>query len=348
MPNNILLNIPSATQSNLTACKAGIDIAAAHNFYGVRVAAGTNAYGGKATGDTQYLVAACTYAYGKVSKFSVTLNINPKYNGAYIVSVNGGVPVQVPNIPTSTGVLDWCVTWWQNVVDALRSTVLALGGNPLTFLEFEFCNELNIGGVSDPVDNDGTHTTYPPGTYPDGTIVPPAFVSIDYVSSRVTFYGIPTIGWNFEGSGTATATVEINSFTGTHAAAIVARCTKLGTNRYADAPAVPYDPTACKAAYSLKLNQQLNRIAANATIGAKTVVVREFGFDRERSPACTKPNTVRNDLIQQVEAEMAITEGGFFCAFDLTPSNTGAGSAWRVYAYEYPSLLPQDGITVAA
>jgi hypothetical protein len=352
MSNNILLACGfGAISSKLTSAKKHIDLAKAHNFMsGIRIDAGTTAYGNNATGDTTTLLTVLDYAFAApaLDKVSIVLNINPKFNGTTIVSLNGSY-LHVPTLPTNTGVLDWLVTWWTKVVTDTRNHVIALGLDPTTCLEFEWSNELNVGGVNDPNDVNSSganigHITYPVGSYPSGTIPQAALQSVDYVQSRVNFHGIPTVGWTFEGEATSVATVEINSFTGSHAQSIVDSCTRIGTNRYASAPSLPFSSTVFKADWETKIQEQLNRIAANSVIGAKEVSIREFGFDFHRCPNCQVRNTMRQYLIDQVSANTTgIHDAGFFCA--LNPGGSTTTTLYNMNCWD-DNGVPYDNTNV--
>lgn len=336
MPIPILLNVPSATQSYIADCKLGMDVAKARGYSGVRFSAGLSGYGNNPSVNTTYVSQAVQYAQSiGLSQCSILLNLGPKYNGAYIQSLNGGAPLQVPTLPSNTAVLDYVAQGWQSFIDACRLVA------PDSFLEFEWLNEPGIGGNQAPKDKNGTYTSY---SGPDGTIVPQVFTSLEYVSSRVDFHACSTVCFTLEGNGTSTAQTEVNSIAGPEAVSVVARATHIGTNRYADAPSTPYSSAATKSAFSSKLQQQLTRMAANPVIGSKAVKVREFGFNMNRTPSCIHANAVRNDLVAQMKAETGVADAAFFCCFDVT-GNIGDGQPYWFRAYNRDKS-PLAGIVV--
>lgn len=345
-----------ATSTKLPQIKAAIDILKAGGYSGIRMDVGTGNYGNSATGDTSTILQVMAYVFsttaggGPMDKISWVLNGNPKFNGTYIMTQNNGTYLHQPNLPTTQGVWDWLVNWWQQCVDDTREYCIDNSLDPTTCLEFEWANENNVGGVSGPYDVNSSgqnigYVTYPAGTYPNGTIVPLALEMIDYIQGNVDFHSIPTLGWNFEGESGTAGTTECNSFTGAHAASIVSSCNCLGTNCYAAAPSTPYSSVTTKAAFNTKVQANLTRFAANATIGAKTFKLREFGLDSRRAPTCTWPNTVRQDLVTTVAAGdvTGITEGNFFCIF-----NTNGASSTNQYfaAYNVANSQPYNNITV--
>jgi len=337
MSTPIILNIPSATGSYLKNCKDGMDLAKAHGYSGVRFSAGLSGYGNSAAADTSYVKQAVQYAHSiGLDKVSILLNLAPKPDGTTIKSLNGGHALQVPHLPSATPVLDWVARAWQDFVNAARTVA------PDSFLEWEWLNEGCRGGNQQPIDANNTFTTY--STLLDGQYPAQTAITLDYISSRVNFHACNTIALTLEGSATTSATREVNSISGATWASVINRATHIGTNRYASAPATPYNAAATKAAYSAKLNDQLNRMAANPLIGAKPVKLREFGLDYQRKPPCTIANRIRNDLVAQVKTEGGVVDAGVFCAFDVT-GNTAQGQAFWFKTYNL-NKTPIDGVAV--
>jgi hypothetical protein len=337
MSTPILLTGPSATGSFLANCKDGMDVAKARGYAGVRFSAGLGGYGNNATVDTSFLVQAVQYAQSiGLGKVSILLNVAPNPNGTMIVSLNGGVPLPVPHLPSAAGVLDWIVRGWQDFVDAARAVA------PDSFLEWEWLNEGDRGGNQQPADANGSFTTY--SSLLDGEYPAQTATTLDYISSRVNFHSCNTIALTLEGSGTTSATREVNSISGSTWTSVINRATHIGTNCYSAAPATPYDAAATKAAFSAKLGAQLTRMSSNSVIGSKPVKLREFGLDYQRKPPCQIANAIRNDIVAQVTAETGITDGGFYCAFDTT-GNMAQGQAFWFKTYNLDKT-PIDGVAV--
>src|ERR1044071_9224605 len=103
MPTPILLNVPSATGSFLQNCKDGMDIAKARGYAGVRFSAGLSGYGNNPTVNASFVAQAVDYAQSiGLAKCSILLNVAPNAHGTTIVALNGGVPLQVPHLPSDT------------------------------------------------------------------------------------------------------------------------------------------------------------------------------------------------------------------------------------------------------
>lgn len=340
MPIPILLNVPTAGQSSILDCYNGMDVAVANGYAGVRFSAGISNYGTSSGADVQWVQGAVARAVGMGLKCSILLNIAPRYDGDAIKTLNGGA-LAVPTLPTNTAVLDYVVAEWQAMVNAARSAA------PDSALEWEWLNEPGIGGNQDPLDYHPLTDTYTHDTYTQasGTIVPEFFTSLDYVSSRVDFHACKTICFTLEGESTTVAQREVDSIVGTSAANVIARADYIGTNRYADGPATPYVAANTQAAYSAKLHAQLTRMAANPLIGSKPVKLREFGLDRTRCPRCRVPNTVRDDLVEQVKNETGIVDAAFFCFTDVKGSRK-PHQPYYFFSWNRDKT-PQDGVTVA-
>lgn len=338
MPTPIFLNIPSATGSFIQNCKDGMDVAKARGYAGVRFSAGLSGYGNNATADTSFVVQAVQYAQSiGLGKCSILLNVAPKSNGTTIVALNGGVPLPVPHLPSAPAVLDWVVRAWQDYIDAARAVA------PDSFLEWEWLNEGCRGGNQEPIDANNTYTTY--SSLLDGEYPAQTATTLDYISSRVNFHSCNTIALTLEGSGTTSATREVNSISGATWTSVINRATHIGTNRYADAPSTPYDAATTRAAFSAKLGAQLTRMSANSIIGSKPVKLREFGLDYQRKPPCQAANGIRNDLVAQAVTETGIVDAGLYCAFDTT-GNMAQGQAFWFKTYNLDKT-PLEGIAVA-
>lgn len=242
---------------------------------------------------------------------------------------------------------------WQQLFDAAWDNKGALT------LQAEWFNEPGKGGVGGPFYGKKTdpatrkvkqlYSASYPGHY--GTIEP-AFWDYAYaVCSVVNFRGVTTAAFTLEGSegesdpvqtdpdnpydplrdGTVDAVTELSTVTGPTAGNVIALASTVSTNRYADSFALPvYDSAAMRAQFSAKVQLQLARMSANSLIGSKTKTISEFGIPLDRCPRCTHPNSVRQDLIDQMKAESGIAQAGFY---------TSVGSATngdaQFYTFEF-------------
>ncbi|MEA2553265.1 MAG: hypothetical protein QOJ65_1441 [Fimbriimonadaceae bacterium] len=364
MPNPILLNIKSATSSNMGHAQAGIDLAVARGFAGVRISAGMDANGDQSTVNTFHVSTIVAYgAAAGLTKMSFLLNGNPKREGAYLKPFNGEAGWAVQSRPpagTGNAIWNYIADGWIAFITAARTAAISAGKTPSTFLEFEGFNEPGKGGNQAPTDNNDAYTA-PYDTYNYGYIEPAFWTMAAYIGARAqtgtagNFYGIPFIPITLEAdesprvsSGTIDAQVEVDSFAGANCVSYMALGTKVGFNRYANGPTTPYNAAMTKAAYSTKVQQQVTRMGLNAILTGKAYVIREFGLDVLLSPSCTHCNTVRDDLLEQLKGEANIAEAGFFCAFDvaLVHDYLHSGEA-KMFAYERADSSPLGGIAVA-
>lgn len=355
MSNNILAGVQSANSAKLAQCKADMDIAKARNFYGVRVNCSLGAYGDASSVPTTYLAQAVTYAASiGLSKVSILLNYDPKFNGAHVVSLNGGATYAIATRPPAgpgNAVWIWIAAQRQSFVDAARAAAIAAGKDPTTFLEFEFSNEQDKGGVSGPKDASGNYSgVY--ATYDYGYIEPAWFLMAKTIEGLMNYHGVPTVLYTFEDdsgdsnhNGTIDAQVEVDSWTGGDATTLASYSNVVGMNCYGAPPATPYDVVATQAAFSTKVSTGVGRIHGNSLLSAKSVKVREFGIDKDKCPSCTTPNEVRNDLVAQMKVEASIVEASFYRLTNISGS-TGPGSDFHFYAYS-TSGVPNDGVVVA-
>lgn len=379
MPNPILITVPTALSSNMPAIRAAMDVAKAQGFAGVRLAVGVSNYPFSTTPadklhliDTKTVQDAVVYA-NQIGLGTVRLlfGYGPKISPVLASTFTDGVVWPVVNRPpqgnaaTINGVV-YSSLWnyigrviWQQLFDAAWNNKGSLT------LQAEWFNEPGKGGVGGPFygkkGNKQLYSSAYAGHY--GTIEP-AFWDYAYaVCSVVNFRGVTTSAFTLEGSegdsdptqtdpdnpsdplrdGTLDAVTELSTVTGTAAANLIALATTVSTNRYADSFASPvYNATAMKAQFSAKVQQQLTRMAANSLIGSKTKTISEFGIRVDRCPKCTHPNSVRQDLIDQMKAESGMTQAGFY---------TSVGSATngdaQFYTFEFDkSPLVYNGSAV--
>ena len=345
----LMLNVPAANGSKLTACLSGITLAAARGFYGVRCSAGmSNMPFSDLTIDVSGITSAVNAASdANLSKISFLLNLGVKRNQAIADAWNAGTLWPVPNLPW-TGVTSSmrnriCDEIIQLIVDTARAAAIAKGETPTTFLEFELLNEPGKDGNQEPVDSDGTFTTYP--GLSNGQIHADYASMLDLVLTRVNFQSIPTISVTLEASGTTEATTEVNSISGATWTSVIGACTRIGFNRYADTISPPYVEADVKSAFSTKVQAQVTRMVANAVIGSKAKSIREFGINSglgdgtgNRTPPCTHCNQIKSDLCEAMAVEANIQEAGLYTAYNVGSSSSSGDYAF--YCYE-PDNTPR-------
>lgn len=345
MPIPVTIGAPSATSSNINLCKKAMGIASVRNFAGVRCDAGINTFGSTLSPTFTHVTEAVNYAADAgLGKISFLLGYGPKITQTLADSFNGGALWEVRNRPPD-GLWNWIAdTLWQGIIDAATDAAVAKGKTPSTFLEFELFNEPGKGGVGGPHIGNLSARNYPApyDALADGQIEAGFWTYAAHVASRVDFRGAKVIAVNFEGSSGTTGQTEMNSVSGSDAADLLALGDYVGTNCYAGVAGTPYNAATVKAAYSSKLNAQLSRMAANAAIGSKPKVLREFGHFAERTPRCVSPNTVRQDVLQQVLTESGIVHANFHTSID--PGTSAANS--NVAAYKHDGT-PLDSIAVS-
>src|SRR5205085_12641759 len=152
-------------------------------------------------------------ALAGLAKISLLLNLGVKRAQNLADAYNSGVLWPVPNLPwtgCSTALRNWiCDVPIQQIVDAANSAAIAQGKTPASFLEFELLNEPGKDGNQEPIDQDGTFTTYP--GLSNGQIHADYAAMLNLVLTRVNFRSVPTISLTLEASGTTEAQAEVDS-----------------------------------------------------------------------------------------------------------------------------------------
>lgn len=368
----ILITIPGALASQLTNIKAAMDVAKARGFAGVRMSVGVGNFPFSNQSnlnviDTTTLTSAIQYADSiGLGTVQLLFGYGPKISQLFANTFYGGTLWQVSSRPpqgsaATIGGITYASAWdyigkviWQQLLDAAYTH---RGG--LT-LKVEMFNEPGKGGVGGPFYLVNGVKTYPApyDAYHFGTIEAAWWTYALAVASVVNFHGLQTTALTFEGEqgdsdlvndGIVDAQQEINSVTGADAIAFLALANRVATNQYASAyAAAGYSTSGMKAQFSTKLNTQLNRMQANPLIGSKPLELSEFGIRSDRVPRCIHPNSVRQDLVDQVKTgEASLSQGGLYTCFNTTSPPT-AGADYPYFCYELDGTpMLYRGVAVA-